>query len=49
MKIVVEVEIVKCTNCNGSGKVEKCEFTPPFEKFIGDCDKCNGQGFVQKK
>jgi len=49
MNMQVTIKVDKCSKCNGTGIVEQCEYTPPFERFKGQCDKCNGVGLVQSK
>lgn len=39
---------MKCEKCNGTGKTDQVEYTPPFEMFIGICQECNGKGFKAK-
>ncbi len=48
-EITIKIKVEKCTKCNGTGKTEQCEYTPPFERFTGQCPKCNGAGVVQVK
>lgn len=45
--ITVKIRVKKCDKCNGTGKTEQWEYTPPFERFMGECPKCNGSGVVQ--
>lgn len=49
MEINVKIKVEMCDNCNGTGKCKQCEYTPPFEEFVGICKKCNGTGVVQSK
>lgn len=43
----IKIRVKDCEKCKGSGKTEQCEYTPPFEKFIGQCPECKGSGKVQ--
>jgi len=43
----VVIKLTNCQKCNGTGKTEQCEYTPPFERFIGNCPDCNGSGKVK--
>jgi DnaJ-class molecular chaperone len=42
--INVSVQLEPCKKCGGTGKTEQCEYTPPFERFMGTCPECNGAG-----
>jgi len=35
-------DTTKCIVCDGKGQIEKCEYTPPFERFFEPCFACNG-------
>jgi DnaJ-class molecular chaperone len=43
-KLTVELTTEKCSKCDGKGKTEQCEYTPPFERFMGSCPECGGSG-----
>jgi len=43
----IKVKVKDCQKCNGTRKTEQFEFTPPFEKFIGQCPECKGSGKIQ--
>jgi len=35
-----------CTQCCGRGRIERYEYTPPFESFMSWCYACTGKGTV---
>lgn len=45
--VTTTYEVDTCPECNGTGKIEQYEYTPPFEKFMGQCRICNGLGKVR--
>lgn len=49
MRVTIEYEKETCTRCNGSGQTKKCEYTPPFETFMGECNTCSGKGYILKE
>lgn len=48
MEITIKIKLKECPQCLGKGKIEDCEYTPPFERFERTCPKCNGLGKIQE-
>jgi len=44
--MTIKIKVKTCPNCNGAGKTQQNEYTPPFESFIGTCRVCGGSGRV---
>jgi len=53
-QMLIDMEYVKCTKCNGDGDLEKVTWHPQgFDRDIGyesstivTCDECNGDGKI---
>lgn len=44
MQINLKITFIPCDKCKGTGKTEKYEYTPPFEKYVSNCETCQGIG-----
>ena len=53
-QMLIDMEYIKCTKCNGDGDLEKVTWHPQgYERDIGyesstivTCDECNGDGKI---
>ncbi len=45
MELIVPVRMIACINCKATGTYKTCDFRPPYDEYISECQSCKGLGW----